>query len=94
VLARMSPRSASGGIWGDHDLLYVSGHDRPELYAMRAPRGGGTLTLVATITVPTDGQAIALDGRDKSLLWSIERDKRELVASRLPKLPDEEAHGH
>jgi hypothetical protein len=93
VLDRMSPRSASGGIWGKGDLLYVTGHDRPELYALRAPAGGGTLTLVATISIPTDGQAIALGGRDPNLLWSIERRTHELVASRLPVLPADAPHG-
>jgi len=87
VLDRMRPRSASGGVWGKGDLLYVTGHDRPELYALRAPAGGGTLTLVATIATPTGGQAIALGGKDLNLLWSIERRTRELVASRLPALP-------
>jgi len=87
VLNRMAPRSASGGIWGKGDLLYVTGHDRPELYVLKAPPGGGTLTLVATVTIPTDGQAIALGGHDKDLLWSIERRTRELVASRLPPMP-------
>jgi len=87
VLDRMSPRSASGGIWGKGDLLYVTGHDRPELYVLRAPAGGGPLTLVATIATPTGGQAIALGGKDQNLLWSIERRTHELVASRLPALP-------
>src|SRR6187402_106813 len=32
VLERMAPKSASGGAWGDDGLLYVTGHDRPELY--------------------------------------------------------------
>jgi outer membrane protein assembly factor BamB len=84
VLDRFSPRSASGGTWGDDGLLYVTGHDRPELYALRVPDGGGTLELVATITTPTGGQAIGWDGRDRRLLWSIDRRSSELVASRIP----------
>ncbi|WP_157216603.1 hypothetical protein [Flavisphingomonas formosensis] len=84
VLDRMAPKSASGGVWGEDGLLYVTGHDRPELYVLRAPPGGGTLELVAIVAIPTEGQAIAWDARDARLLWSIERKTRELVASRIP----------
>lgn len=84
VLERMAPRSASGGVWGADGLLYVTGHDRPELYALRVPPEGGTMELAAIITLPTGGQAIAWDARTPRLLWSIERKTRELVASRIP----------
>lgn len=86
VLDRLAPRSASGGAWGRDGLLYVTGHDRPELYALRVPAGGGTLEHVATIALPTDGQAIGWDAVDPRLLWSIERRTRELVASHVPEL--------
>lgn len=84
VLARMAPRSASGGVWGDDGLLYVTGHDRPELYVLRVPAGGGVMEHVATIAMPTGGQAIGWDGTQPRLLWSIERKSHELVASRIP----------
>lgn len=84
VLDRFAPRSSSGGVWGGDGLLYVTGHDRPELYALRVPEGGGVLELVATIAIPTDGQAIGWDEHAPRLLWGIERKTHELVASRLP----------
>lgn len=84
ILDRFAPMSASGGAWGPDGLLYVSGHDRPELYAMRAPAGGGVLELVATIAMPTNGQAIGWDPKDRRILWSITRQGSELVASRIP----------
>ena len=87
VLERMAPRSASGGSWGKDGLLYVTGHDRPELYALRVPDGGGVLELVAMIATPTDGQAIAWDPKADRLLWSVERAKLQLVASRVPVIP-------
>lgn len=87
VLDRMAPRSASGGAWGRDGLLYVTGHDRPELYALRVPDDGGMLELVATITTPTDGQAIAWDPKAKRLLWSVERSTHQLVASKVPVVP-------
>jgi len=84
VLDRFAPRSTSGGAWGADGLLYVTGHDRPELYAMRVPRNGNVLELVATVATPTGGQAIGWDGAERRLLWSIERKTSELVASRVP----------
>jgi outer membrane protein assembly factor BamB len=84
VLERMTPRSASGGVFGADGLLYVTGHDRPELYALRVPADGGALELVATIAIPTGGQAIGWDSVEPRLLWSIERKTHEVVASRIP----------
>lgn len=86
VLDRFAPRSSSGGVWGADGLLYVTGHDRPELYALRVPASGDRLEHVATIAIPTGGQAIGWDARDKRLLWSIERSTREIVASHIPEV--------
>lgn len=86
VLDRFAPRSASGGAWGKDGLLYVTGHDRPELYALRVPDGGGVLAHVATIAIPTDGQAIGWDAAVPRLLWSIERGTHEIVASHIPEV--------
>lgn len=85
VLERFAPYSASGGAWGDDGLLYVTGHDRPEMYALRLPRAGSRLEHVATIGLPTGGQAIAW-APGKRLLWSIDRQTREIVASTIPLL--------
>jgi len=84
VLERMAPKSASGGAWGNDGLLYVTGHDRPELYALRVPEGGEVLELVAIVGLPTGGQAIDWDRAQPRILWSIERKTRELVASQIP----------
>jgi len=84
VLERMAPRSASGGAFGADGRLYVTGHDRPELYVLEAPKGGGVLTLVATIAVPVEGQAIAVDRNAKGVVFGINRAKREVVGFRLP----------
>ena len=85
VLARFAPRSTSGGLWGRDGLLYVTGHDRPELYALRLPCRGDTLDLVATIATPTGGQAIGRDGTSRRRLWSIDRAASQVVLSRLPR---------
>jgi len=84
VLARFAPRSCSGAAWGDDGLLYVSGHDRPELYALKLPAAGSVLELVATLAVPTEGQAIDWDPVTPRLLWSIDRRKHELRWTVIP----------
>jgi hypothetical protein len=86
VLNRFTPRSASGGAWGENGLLYVSGHDLPEVYVLRLPKTGTVLEHVATIASPIEGQAIALDPADPRAMYGISRKKREVVATRLPAL--------
>jgi hypothetical protein len=87
VLDRMAPRSASGGTFGAKGRLYVTGHDRPELYVLEVPKGGGVLKLVATIPVPIEGQAIAFDRSAKDVLFGISRARREVVGFKLPRVP-------
>ncbi len=84
VLDRMKPMSMSGGAWGDDGLLYVTGHDHTELYALRVPANGDRLALVATLPIPFEGQAIAFDPRDHRLLWGISRKDRRAIAVRIP----------
>jgi hypothetical protein len=86
VLERFAPYSSSGGAWGPDGLLYVTGHDRPEAYALRLPAAGSRLELVATIALTTPGQAIAWDPQGR-LLWSIDRKAREVVAAQMPIIP-------
>lgn len=84
VLTRFAPYSSSGGAWGDDGILYVTGHDRPELYALGLPAAGSTLRYIATIALPTNGQAIAWEGGARRVLWSIERKTKEVIASKVP----------
>jgi len=84
VLERFAPYSSSGGIWGKDGLLYVTGHDRPELYALQLPDAGSTLQYVATIAIPTNGQAIAWENGSDRVMWSIERKEKAVVAVRVP----------
>lgn len=88
VLARMAPSSASGGAFGPDGRLYVTGHDRPELYVLEVPKGGGVLKLVTTIEIQVEGQAIAFDRSASGVLLGISRGKREVVAMKLPSLED------
>lgn len=71
VLERFAPRSNSGGSWGDDGLLYVTGHDRSEIYALREPGEGTTLDHVATFDAPLDGQAWAWDRSAPRTIYGI-----------------------
>ena len=84
VLARFAPMSSSGGAWGADGLLYVSGHDHRELYVLALPERASVLEHVATIAVPTAGQAFDFDPEQPRLLYSINRGTREVVVTRLP----------
>lgn len=84
VLKRFGDFSASGGRWGRDGMLYVTGHTRPEMYVLRLPDAGGRLVHVRTITLPTGGQAFDWDATRPGTIWTISRDRAELVQSRLP----------
>jgi hypothetical protein len=86
LLERFAPKSCSGFAWGADGLMYASGHDRPEVYALRLPKAGATLELVATLPVPTEGQAIDWDPAEPRLLWSIDRRAKQLHSTRMPPL--------
>lgn len=89
VLDRMTPGSASGGAWGPDGLLYVTGHDRCEMYVLARPAGDPVLVHVATIDVPVAGQAFAFDPArlDERIVYGVSRPRREVVVFRLPPVP-------
>jgi len=59
IQERMRPHAASGGALGPDGLLYVLGHDRPEIYVLAMPRMGPVLVHLATIAADAPGQAFA-----------------------------------
>jgi len=81
VLERFGHMSASGGRWGQDGLLYVTGHDLPEMYVLKLPSSGARLDYVRTINLPTNGQAFDWDMSDPNNIWTIERKKTEIVES-------------
>jgi outer membrane protein assembly factor BamB len=81
LLEKFAPKSCSGASWGRDGRLYVTGHDRKEIYALELPATGSVLTLAATIPIATAGQAIDWDPSKAWRLWSISRDDKMLVAS-------------
>ncbi len=90
VIATWGSTSSSGGDWGDDGLLYITGHDAPELYVLRLPKQGTVLEYVTTIDVPFEGQGWAWDrsadgGR---VIYGIIRARQEIVAARIPAIPE------
>lgn len=85
LLDRFAPMSNSGGAWGHDGLLYVTGHDHPEVYVVKLPTSGYTLQHVATLPLSIAGQGIAIDRsvKDKRILWGINRAKRTVVRTEL-----------
>jgi hypothetical protein len=83
VVARFGTRSNSGGAFGPGELLYITGHDAPELYVLRIPRAGASLELTAVLTVASEGQGIAWDPSDPRVLYTVVKSTREIVVSQL-----------
>ncbi len=84
ILLRIAPMSISGGGWGPDGRLYLTGHDRPELYAVAIPDGGGVLNHLATVGMEAEGQAIDWDESAPGMLYGITRSSRELLAMCMP----------
>ncbi len=84
AIARMAPYAASGGATGPDGLLYLLGHDRPEMYVLARPVMGPTLIHVATIDLEAEGQAFAFaEGRT---IYAIDRRKGAVREIRLPEV--------
>lgn len=81
VLARFAPFSCSGASWSMDGRLYVTGHDRPEIYELALPQAGSVLEWQRTIGIAAPGQAIDWDPVVRGRLWAIDRKANALVAS-------------
>jgi hypothetical protein len=81
IIALFTPKSNSGGAFGKDGLLYMTGHDRPEIYVMRIPTQGFILEHIRTIPVAIHGQGIAVDHsvKDKLLIYGVNRAERTVV---------------
>ncbi|MBI1340221.1 hypothetical protein GC169_08450 [bacterium] len=73
VRERMAPHAASGGGIGPDGLLYLFGHDRPEMYVFAKPKLGPVLVHIATIDVDAAGQAFTWDVSKPGTLYAINR---------------------
>ena len=83
VVERFGEMSNSGGTWGEDGLLYLTGHDNAEIYAMSIPQSGSLLVLEKTLPVVAEGQGIAWDRSEPGVMYTILRSKKEVIVSRL-----------
>jgi len=89
VLERLAPHSGSGGAIGNDGLLYLMGHDRPEMYVLDFPSIGPKLVHLATVDIDAHGQAFGWQaGTQERLLWAIDRPTREVRLFRIPSIED------
>jgi len=84
LIARLRPYSNSGGSWGSDDRLYLTGHDRGELYVLELPRAGSTLSWAGTIRGTFEGQGMAWDRTGERTFFGIRRSSREVVVLEVP----------
>jgi hypothetical protein len=78
VIERFRPMSNSGGSWGSDGLLYCTGHDRPELYAMQIPVSGTKLELIDIVPIDNTGQGIAWDRSEAGIIYTISKKDRQV----------------
>lgn len=87
LLERLAPMSISGGSFGADGLLYLTGHEAPEIYVMRIPRQGPVLEHIATIAAPLEGQAWAWDRSAERTIYAIRRGSGTVVIIEMPAVP-------
>jgi len=83
IIAKFGAMSNSGGSWGDDGLLYITGHDNAEMYALSLPRAGSVLSLERTLPAAAEGQGFAWDRSEPGVIYTILRSRKTVVVSRL-----------
>ncbi|WP_116130807.1 cycloisomerase [Tropicimonas sp. IMCC34043] len=77
IIDTFGDMSNSGGSWGPDGTLYITGHDEPEIYALRFPEAGSEMVWVGTIGLTNTGQGFAWDRTaDLPTVYAIIRDKK------------------
>jgi hypothetical protein len=89
LVDRFEDMSNSGGSWGPDGLLYLTGHDLGEAYAMLPPEAGSAMRWVDTVTLDVRGQGIAWDrSAPEPTLYGIVRgegdEENQVTAHRVP----------
>lgn len=79
VIEKFRPMSNSGGSWGTNGLLYCTGHNLPELYALRIPPKGSVLELIETFQINIEGQGIAWDRSKEGFIYGIKKNDKEVM---------------
>jgi hypothetical protein len=87
ILERMEPMAASGGAIGPDGLMYITGHDRPEMYVLAAPGMGPKFVHIATIQIDAAGQAFAWDNSiEDRVVYTIDRPSRQVRSFSIPEI--------
>jgi len=86
LVERMAPQAASGGAIGPGGLLYMMGHDQPEMYVLARPARGPYLIHVATIAIAAEGHAFDFDESRPGEVCAISRPNREIRCFRMPEV--------
>lgn len=76
LLKKFGDMSNSGGSWGPDGRLWITGHDRPEAYALTLPEAGSMLRWTGTLTLDITGQGIAWDRSNRKVIWGVVRDAK------------------
>lgn len=85
IVERFRPMTNSGASFGPDGLLYCTGHDFYEVYALRLPDRGSVLEHVKTVPVASFGQGIAWDRSGHPAdLWGIIKKERRVVVTPMP----------
>ena len=84
VLERLAPHAASGGAIGPDGLLYVMGHDRPEIYVLAKPKMGPALVSSRHLGNRAEGQAFAWDRSAPRRIVAISRPNSVVRAFDVP----------
>lgn len=84
IVERMAPQAASGGALGPDGLLYLTGHDRPEMYVLARPPMGPYLLHIATIAIDAEGQAFDFDESGDREACGISRRNGQIRCFKIP----------
>jgi hypothetical protein len=85
VLEAFAPNSNSGGNWNRDGKLYLTGHDKKEMYIMKLPDIGYTLELLQVVAVVNPGQAIAIDRwqTHREILYAVNREEKAVIVQEI-----------
>lgn len=80
-----TPKSNSGGALATDGRLYLTGHDKPELYIMSLPESGYTLKHIKTIQSSIHGQGVAIDHsiKGKLVIYGLNRETNTIIVEEI-----------
>lgn len=85
LIEKFGDYSSSGGAFGPDGLLYLTGHDHQELYVVDFPKGGSEFVWLDTVDIEAEGQAFTWDDAKPWTLYSILKNDRQVIVSRIAK---------